>query len=68
MGMIECGGDINAKDKDGITALMFAAARGQTDCVRVLLAIGADINARDRFDRTALKAAELGQKMMLLQY
>jgi len=34
---IERGADVNAKDKDGVTALMWAAAGGYAEVVQVLL-------------------------------
>jgi ankyrin repeat protein len=45
---------INAKDKRGLTALINAAAYGDADVVRALLAAGANINDVDREGRTAL--------------
>ncbi|HHT9146356.1 MAG TPA: ankyrin repeat domain-containing protein, partial [Candidatus Wunengus sp. YC61] len=38
--------DVNAKDKKGFTALMYASAAGQTEVVRALIAAKADVNAK----------------------
>ena len=51
--------DVNARDKDGWTALMFAAAGGAAESVKVLLDAGADVNARNEDGLTALIAAAL---------
>ena len=52
---VESGADVNAKDKDGKTALMYASERGFEDIVRYLLnQKGIDINARDSGGKTAL--------------
>ena len=56
--LLEQGADVNAKDNDGFTALMFAARDGQTDTVPALLAKGADVNAKDNDGRTALMRAK----------
>ena len=42
------GGDINARDHDGYTALHHAASRGDTDLVRYLVDRGADVLAISR--------------------
>jgi ankyrin repeat protein len=49
--------DANARDDDGLTALMYAAAYAGADCVELLLAQGADPNAKSRSDVTALMLA-----------
>ncbi|MBM3299937.1 MAG: ankyrin repeat domain-containing protein [Deltaproteobacteria bacterium] len=51
------GADINARDRDGQTALMAAALSGRADLVRELLAHGADVDARSGFGSTPLMAA-----------
>jgi len=48
---------VNAKDKYGETALMFAAEKGHTEIVQLLLQKGADVNAKTNSDRTALMLA-----------
>jgi uncharacterized protein len=48
---------IHAKNENGWTALMHAAARGYLDGVQLLLQHGADVNVRDAKDRRPLFAA-----------
>ena len=36
--------DVNAKESKGITALHIAAAKGHTECARLLIKYGADVN------------------------
>jgi ankyrin repeat protein len=60
--LLERGADINAKDKDGRTALHAAAANGHDAIVVHLLERGADINAKDKDGRTALNAAKLNHR------
>jgi len=47
-------GDVNIKDRHGATPLMYAAAVGSVDAVKMLLAKGADAKAKNSFDATAL--------------
>jgi ankyrin repeat protein len=57
------GADVNAKDRNGFTALMGAVFPGvkraiflevQIEVVKLLLENGADVNAKDKYGRTAL--------------
>lgn len=41
------GADVNARDSNGVTALMVAADQGSLDCLKFLLSKGADTSARD---------------------
>jgi ankyrin repeat protein len=43
--LLERGAEVNAKTKDGTTALVTAARRGNTDAVRLLIAQGAETKA-----------------------
>ncbi len=55
---LECGANINAKDKDGRTVLMFAVENNSPDIVlQALMNAGADANAKDKQDMTALMYA-----------
>jgi len=55
------GVDINARDKDGVTALAYASDRGHTEIVKKLLANGAEVNLKSNIGCTALmNAAYMG--------
>src|SRR5699024_10072092 len=54
---IAAGMNPNAKDKDGVTALMRAAFNDQVEIVRLLLDRGAELNATDKDNWTALYVA-----------
>lgn len=56
--LLERGADVNARDKDGDTALMFAAYKGHALIVSLLLQYGANVYARARNGWTAKKAAQ----------
>jgi ankyrin repeat protein len=49
--------DVNARNSDGETALMFAAQAGWPDIVQTLLDAGANPKAKNAFGRTALMLA-----------
>ena len=51
------GPDINARDNDGVTPLIWAAVRNKMQTVELLIAEGADVNAKDRFNKTPLYRA-----------
>ena len=50
--MIDTKTDLDTKDMEGKTALMFAVEQGQTKNVRVLINSKADVNAKDKSGRT----------------
>ena len=56
------GADVEAKDKDGGTALMLAAESGHKAVMRLLLKKGADVEAKHVTGRTALKWAAEGEE------
>lgn len=57
--LLSGGADVNAKNRDGWTALMWASWYGHKDVVSLLLANGADVNAKDSNGRTALMWASI---------
>ena len=65
---IENGGDVNAGDKGGYTALQYAAYNGYIEVVRVLVENKADVNASaNKRKKSALHyAAQKGRKQIAL--
>ena len=58
---MEFGGDVNCRNADGTTPLMFACLRGCLEVARTLVQNGAIVNAIDNSDKSALiYAAEYG--------
>lgn len=55
--LLEKGARTNARDEEGETPLIVAAAYGRLEILKVLLQNGADVEATDDFGRTALLAA-----------
>jgi len=60
--LLTTGADVNARDKDGHTALMaavssFLSKKDSADVVKVLMAKGADVNAKNNDGKTALMLA-----------
>jgi ankyrin repeat protein len=55
--LIEDGADLNARDKNNITALMWASYNGQIEMVRLLIDNGADVNARGTWTALTWAAA-----------
>jgi len=59
--LLDAGVDINARNKDGVSALAYASDRGHMAIVKKLLANNADVNARSNIGSTALmNAAYMG--------
>ncbi len=54
---IRAGAEVNAKNKNGWTALMWVAMNGHTEIVNVLIKAGAEVNAKNKNGWTALIAA-----------
>jgi ankyrin repeat protein len=54
---LEIGADVNAKNKDGKTALMLASDKGNLEAVKLLLDKGAEVNAKNKDGKTALLVA-----------
>ena len=55
--LLEAGGDKNARDEDGRTALMLAAQGGHLQIVRVCFEQNATLDLKDQNGNTALKLA-----------
>jgi ankyrin repeat protein len=67
LGKLAKSADVNHKDSRGATPLMYAAAIGNADQLKLLLDAGADVNVRNAFDATALIwAGGDAQKIRLL--
>jgi ankyrin repeat protein len=54
---LDTGADVNARDKDRLTPLHYAAKHGTQEACAMLLDSGADANAKDKFGSTALMEA-----------
>ena len=59
--LLERGADIEARDKDGATALMIASAYGRMEIVRNLVSFGADTEATEGGATALMIAATAGQ-------
>ena len=65
--MLAAGTDVNARDKQGRTALMYAVDKGSVLLVEALLAAGTDVDARDKQGRTALMYAVDKRSVLLVE-
>jgi hypothetical protein len=65
--IIDDGADINAKNIDGMTLLMYASLRGHLETVRTLIVKGADVNAKKNDGVTSLMYASLGGHLEIVQ-
>jgi len=59
--------DVNVKDKDGWTALMWAADKCHFDVVELLLKNGANINMKNKNGKTAFLIAEEGMNLKIVE-
>ena len=68
--LVKAGPGDAAKDERGITPLMYAAAAGSLEAVKLLVEAGADVNARNDMNSTALMwaATEIDKVRLLLQH
>jgi ankyrin repeat protein len=57
--LIDKGADVNAKNKNGFTALMLAAQKGKFEIFCNLYRLGAKVDAKDKNGGTALMAASI---------
>ena len=56
--LLESGANINARDKNGRTALILASMMGHFEIVKYLVKNDAKVNLKDDFGKTALDYAE----------
>jgi len=56
--LLEKNSGVNAKDKDGKTALILALENGRLDVAEALINAGADVNVGDDSGKTAVAYAE----------
>ncbi len=66
--LLEHGADASAYPEDSLTALMFAARKGDAGLVQILVEHGADVNAKDGLNRTALMWAVERAPSEVVQY
>jgi|GEM_PF-1944267 hypothetical protein len=66
--LISQGADINAKDKDGKTALMLAAEKGKSAVVKMLIDAQAAVNVKDKNGRTALMYSAAADSLDCVSY
>jgi ankyrin repeat protein len=55
--LIGLGTDVNARDKEGRIALMYASKEGHTEIVKLLIESEADVNEQYKDESTALMIA-----------
>lgn len=58
--LLSHGAEVNTRDGNGCTALMYASEKGFVETVQILLENGADLEAQDNFGKTALLTASFG--------
>uniref|UniRef100_UPI002609A6A7 ankyrin repeat domain-containing protein n=1 Tax=uncultured Brachyspira sp. TaxID=221953 RepID=UPI002609A6A7 len=66
--LIASGVDVNAKDDDNWTVLMFASINGHLEIVKYLIDKGADINAKSNNNVTALMVASEKGHLEVVKY
>ena len=52
--LVSVGASLDSKDKDLMTAMIWAAKRGHTEIAKLLIAAGASLNIQDEKQKTAL--------------
>jgi ankyrin repeat protein len=57
--LLAAGADVEVKDNNGRTSVMYASRNGRKEVVQVLLAAGADVEVKDNDGWTALMWASL---------
>jgi len=68
--MLKDGADANTKDDHGVTPLVYAAAAGSVDAMKLLLDKGADAKGVNRFGSTALmwSVTDIAKVRLLLDH
>ena len=56
--LLAAGADVNARDRNGRTALFAACESRRVDVVRAILGAGADVHARDDDDKSVLDVVD----------
>jgi ankyrin repeat protein len=65
--LIEKGADVNAKAKNGMTALMIAATHNSPSMIGLLMGSGADAGAKNNLGQTATDVAEINGNLEAAQ-
>ena len=66
--LLEAGTDVNLKDREGRTPLMYASYNGHAEVMKSLVEKGADINLQDIYGRSALMMASSGPYPAAVKY
>ena len=61
------GGDANAANSDGMTALMFAVQQGSVDCVQALISRGVNLEAKREDGQTAEMLAQGASQFQIIR-
>ena len=65
--LLDCKADVNAKDEDGLTPLMWAVTKNDVDTTLVLLKRGADPRIKSDLGEDALSIAVLQKKKYIIK-
>ncbi len=65
--LIEKGADINARNNEGRTPLLYATVTNNTELSRLLIEKGADIHAKDNDGYTPLQIANGNKNMEIMR-
>jgi uncharacterized protein len=65
--LLAAGADVEVKDNDGWTALIYASMYGYKEVVQMLLDAGADVEVKDKWGQTALMYASMHERKDVVQ-